>query len=187
MAYCTKCDSYKPLEDFGDYKDGLNGKNPRCRQCVKDSRQQGRVKKALYMKHFNYGIPVQEYLSLLEAQRGVCAICGNPETKIHKGLPVLLSVDHNHETGKVRGLLCFGCNRGLGSFRDDRDLLRKAVDYLFSTDEDRTQNPRPTKIASTGEIDKKIDELTREVKGLPKQLRDDATHTDLPLFTGLSV
>lgn len=184
MGYCAKCDKYRPFDEFGNNKDGVNGKHRWCKQCMKIYGQKNRIKKALYMKRFNYGISAHEYLGLLEAQGGVCAICGNPETKIHKGAPILLSVDHNHETGEIRGLLCSACNMGLGSFRDDRDLLQKAADYLHETDEERTQNPRISKDLSLTQVDEEVKELTREVKGLPKQLSGSVSDLEgLPLFS----
>lgn len=78
-----------------------------------------------------YGINYADYAALLEAQKGVCACCGRPETKMQFGSIRMLSVDHDHETGKVRGLLCGNCNNGIGYFGNDRpDLLRAAADYL---------------------------------------------------------
>ena len=78
-----------------------------------------------------FGISVQKYDEMMDAQGGVCAICGNSETMIDKrGLKMSLAVDHCHKTGKVRGLLCKNCNHGLGNFKDDQGLLRKALDYL---------------------------------------------------------
>ena len=63
---------------------------------------------------------------MLEAQDGVCAICGKtPQQNIKR-----LYVDHDHETGDVRGLLCQQCNIGLGAFRDDKAVLHKAIKYL---------------------------------------------------------
>ncbi len=73
-----------------------------------------------------YGISIDTYESMLERQRGVCAICGQPPGERR------LAVDHKHDTGTVRGLLCEKCNRGLGLFRDDQALLRAAADYLDS-------------------------------------------------------
>jgi hypothetical protein len=68
-----------------------------------------------------YGIGADEFDALVVAQGGVCLICGrdNPE-----------HVDHDHETGKVRGILCFTCNVGLGNYGDDVTRLRNAADYL---------------------------------------------------------
>lgn len=71
-----------------------------------------------------YGLSHETYLLMLQKQNGVCAICGQPPGQR------ALSVDHNHETGKVRGLLCASCNQGVGNFRDSIVLLRKAETYL---------------------------------------------------------
>ena len=62
-----------------------------------------------------------------EAQNGVCAICGEVNVAGRR-----LAVDHNHETGQVRGLLCCSCNRGIGFLRDHTDILESAVNYLKS-------------------------------------------------------
>ena len=73
-----------------------------------------------------YGISQNEYLKLLERQHGVCDICGNLN---EHGRP--LSIDHSHETGMIRGLLCDRCNRALGAFKDNPTLLQTAADYLI--------------------------------------------------------
>jgi hypothetical protein len=72
-----------------------------------------------------YGISFDDYQRMLIEQNGVCKICRKPEKKGKS-----LSVDHNHKTGKVRGLLCSRHNTGLGCFEDDAALLRSAADYL---------------------------------------------------------
>ncbi len=78
-----------------------------------------------------YGITPEQYDELLALQRGVCAICGQPErSKTRNGHVKALAVDHDHETGEVRGLLCDNCNRGLGHFKDDAERLAAAVAYL---------------------------------------------------------
>jgi hypothetical protein len=76
-----------------------------------------------------YGLSRAEYLALLARQNGLCALCGRPPVKLHRG-GTHLAVDHDHETGAVRGLLCTNCNTGLGCFRDDSDLLGRAIEYL---------------------------------------------------------
>jgi hypothetical protein len=77
-----------------------------------------------------FGITTAQYKGMLKAQKGVCAICGNPEeAKRHKNQR--LAVDHCHTTGKIRGLLCSQCNHGLGSFRDNPDFLAKAISYVM--------------------------------------------------------
>lgn len=77
-----------------------------------------------------YGIGFAEYEKLLEQQNGVCACCGRGETKIQNGAVRLLSVDHDHTTGDVRGLLCGNCNMAIGYAGDDIEILRKAIAYL---------------------------------------------------------
>lgn len=79
---------------------------------------------------------------MLVSQNGGCAICGSPETRIVKGTLNSLVVDHNHETGVIRGLLCALCNTALGKFHDDPDLLRRAAEYL----------ERPVKAERVGEV-----------------------------------
>jgi len=75
-----------------------------------------------------YGITMEQYEAMLVLQGGKCALCYRvPEGR---GNCSVLHVDHNHETGQVRRLLCFDCNNGLGRFRDDPDVLRRAVAYL---------------------------------------------------------
>lgn len=89
-----------------------------------------------YKLFTRYGIKETEYDALFQKQGGVCAICGKPETKkqAHKlgGEKVLdsLLVDHDHDTGKVRGLVCMSCNIGILRALDNKELTRKAADYL---------------------------------------------------------
>jgi hypothetical protein len=73
-----------------------------------------------------YGITISEYDLLFKEQEGACAIC-----KTHQSTqPIALAVDHCHTTGKVRGLLCGKCNRGIGLFEDREDILVSAIHYL---------------------------------------------------------
>lgn len=78
----------------------------------------------------HYGVTVQWYDAKLAEQDGKCAVCGQPETKAIKGRVLALAVDHDHETGATRDLLCLSCNRGLGLFRDDPDRLLAAAAYI---------------------------------------------------------
>jgi len=73
----------------------------------------------------DYGIDEATYEALLRSQGGVCAICRQPESQ-----PQPLCVDHDHATGRVRGLLCSACNAGLGHYGDDPNRLRAAATYL---------------------------------------------------------
>jgi hypothetical protein len=72
-----------------------------------------------------FGITLEQYDELLRAQGGFCAICG--ETNCDSRA---LAVDHDHKTGKVRGLLCGNCNRGIGNLRDNQAILQRAIEYL---------------------------------------------------------
>ena len=74
-----------------------------------------------------YGLTVEKYDAMLVKQGSVCALCDGAETNIKK---THLCIDHDHNTGKVRALLCDRCNRGIGAFGDNLDLLEKAVLYL---------------------------------------------------------
>ena len=77
-----------------------------------------------------YSISVGEYRQLFDRQGGVCAICGKPETKAIKGSVCHLSVDHDHQTGRLRGLLCRACNLVLGYASDNPQVLRRAAKYI---------------------------------------------------------
>ena len=72
-----------------------------------------------------YNISPEMYALMYAEQKGACAICRKPEKKGKK-----LAVDHCHDTGKVRGLLCMHCNTGLGHYEDDVDRMRRAADYV---------------------------------------------------------
>lgn len=84
-------------------------------------------------RKYNYGITLEEFNRLHAEQHGLCAICQKPETMVSRkwGLRAL-SVDHDHDTGVVRGLLCSNCNMGIGHLKDSLPLLRAAVTYLES-------------------------------------------------------
>ena len=73
----------------------------------------------------NYGIDTDIYQSLVRIQNGVCAICGNPPDG---GKP--LFIDHDHVSGVTRGLLCGNCNFGLGFFKDNVVIMKRAISYL---------------------------------------------------------
>lgn len=82
-----------------------------------------------YMKDYNlkakYNLTIEEFEALAESQGGACAICGDEDKELH--------VDHDHESGRVRGLLCGWCNRGIGLLKEDKSILLMAVIYLEKT------------------------------------------------------
>ena len=101
-----------------------------------DQQRNGKLKKA-------YGITLDEFCALLERQGGCCAICGAKSPGGHGRY----HVDHRHETGKIRGLLCHPCNVGLGHFKDDPQLLLKAVAYLKEDRKKGLDNTDPVQAA----------------------------------------
>jgi hypothetical protein len=93
-----------------------------------------RRKKALK----RFGLTPEAYDARAKEQGFACALCGQPETEKYGnkdtdkyGATLSLAVDHDHATGVIRGLLCRRCNRGLGVFGDDIELLSKAIQYLL--------------------------------------------------------
>jgi len=144
---CVQCHTIKPLEDyFADKRmTGKGGKNSSCKACQKLNRQkwseENREYQTEYFKDYyqknkraqqgkrlekKYGITIDDYEAILVAQKGACAVCcsvtARGNGKFH--------VDHDHKTGKVRGLLCHDCNVGLGNFKDSPELLEAASTYL---------------------------------------------------------
>lgn len=82
-----------------------------------------------------YGLTTYDLAAMAEKQGHRCAICGNPEIEQRNGLVKHLAVDHDHRPGgKVRELLCQACNKGLGCFKDDFDVMLKAIEYLHKHD-----------------------------------------------------
>ncbi len=99
----------------------------RSAEWVRENRKKmKRVARKSQLKR-SYGLTEQEYEALLKKQDYRCAICRAKNGLVGRGC---LAVDHCHDTGKVRGLLCGKCNRGLGFFQHDSKLLRKAIGYL---------------------------------------------------------
>ncbi len=112
--FCRGCQRVLPLSSWARRARSTDGYAFRCRECIS---AHGR-ETALIAK---YGLTSAEVEAMREAQGGVCAICRTAPA-VH--------VDHDHETGKVRGMLCFSCNAALGHFRDDPAVLRRAARYL---------------------------------------------------------
>lgn len=86
-----------------------------------------------HLKH-RYGLSAEMYNALLATQGGGCAICGQTKTRRR------LDVDHNHITGKVRGLLCGKCNRAISQAEDNPERLMRMADYLRLYDGKEPQN-----------------------------------------------
>lgn len=102
-----------------------------CRQSYRKNVEARRAGSFARNLRNAYGIGVDEYTAMCEAQSNLCAICDKPETsKSPRGDVKRLSVDHDHTTGKIRGLLCDNCNRGIGMLQEDVKNLRRAIEYL---------------------------------------------------------
>ena len=157
---CTDCGDYLPLSKFRKDKHRVDGrmnkcanckakeekrnsiKNPEIRKRINDKRVDNRKKyysdedrklkyrNAQLIKAFN--ITLDQYNQILVSQDNVCYICRRDETSVRNRS---LAVDHNHQTGKIRGLLCSNCNRALGLFKDNKNLLLAAAKYLEDKDE----------------------------------------------------
>lgn len=111
------------------WKEAIPSKNAAMRQKMYRAKHPERIKNTELKKL--YGITLQDYQRMTEAQNHRCAICGELETGVDKqGVPRRMPVDHCHATGKIRKLLCSACNKALGGFRDRPDLLRKAAEYI---------------------------------------------------------
>lgn len=117
---CSRCQQLKPLTEFYTRKGTKDGLRCECKICGK-MWENKKARKQLLKK---YGLAFDDYKKLFIRQRGVCAICGEPQ------LNGSLCVDHNHENGKVRGLLCFRCNFLIGQAKDDINILKIAMEYL---------------------------------------------------------
>ncbi len=109
-------------------------RNARKREIFTDPAVKARVRGL--RREATYGVTVEQYNEMLERQNGVCAICRSPETMTYKGTIRFLGVDHDHVTGRVRGLLCVKCNAALGMFGEDPVTIVGALDYLTAHDEE---------------------------------------------------
>ena len=122
---CTQCGETKDISEFASA--GKGKKRAQCKPCL------ARKKREYYKRHPEkarrrnlrtyYGINVETFDNMVTQQKGCCAACEKPTEN--------LVVDHDHATGKVRGLLCHNCNIALGHFGDDTNRLQLAIDYLL--------------------------------------------------------
>ncbi len=133
MRDCKVCGESKPLEEFK--LAGPNGARMRtCLSCWNHHRklkiQQNSTWTDIHLRR-RYGLSEENYREIHKKQGHVCAICGGKNThSCTKKVDYDLYVDHCHSTGKVRGLLCNHCNRGIGLFKEDISKLERAILYL---------------------------------------------------------
>lgn len=142
---CIKCKSKKPLVEFHLNSSYKCGRTSTCKACTskktkenwakqKDSsvvKKRNRLKTKKYNLKAVYNMTLEDYNILVKQQNGLCAICGTVETTSNQFGPRSLCVDHDHKTGKVRGLLCSQCNHLLGNAKDNIEILQKARVYLL--------------------------------------------------------
>jgi hypothetical protein len=113
---CVGCDGRKGPK-YADLKF--------CGKCARTVRRQASQRRHRAVVAKTYGLPLGGYDRLLEAQEGLCALCRRANGRTRR-----LSVDHDHSTNEVRGLLCRPCNNILGHARDDVDFFVRALAYL---------------------------------------------------------
>lgn len=120
--FCSSCQQWKELPAFWNNRGAVDGLYATCKECGKKKRAHLPYSYE-YTLGYAYNLTKEEYDHMLAAQKGMCAICGKaPEGR-------RLCVDHSHETGKVRGLLCYRCNIALG-YIEDKELMQNATRYL---------------------------------------------------------
>ena len=133
MKKCTKCGVEKPLSEFYKNKSKKDGLQTRCKICdvLKTRKKYQKDPELSAKKRFirklkqEYNLSLEEYNTIKTIQNGACAICKSP---LQTGMSV--HVDHCHDSGKVRGILCRWCNLGLGHFKDSLISLKSALLYL---------------------------------------------------------
>ena len=133
---CKECGEASP-DQFNWVNDRRKGRKPYqlksvCRSCLNKRRSRWPTspeKKKGHHLRANYGITLKDYYRMLEEQGGRCLGCGALEADRPEGSRKW-PVDHDHETGVVRGILCSPCNRALGLVRDNRETLKSLRRYL---------------------------------------------------------
>ena len=134
---CVTCKEYKPMCEYHKNKSGRYGLAAVCKTCTSTKTKKYHAhkmasspdyklkKKQAYVK-YRFGISLAEYNDMLLAQNHRCAICNTENPKGGWAL------DHDHSTGKIRSFLCNICNRGLGYFNDNPEVLMQAANYLHA-------------------------------------------------------
>lgn len=125
---CTACKQSKNVTEFKTNKNGKFGRYSICKQCDSDRarfRYTNGDSYAIRLKKL-YNLSIKEYDELYAEAGGKCQCCGIEEIKLNKRL----AVDHCHETGKIRGLLCSKCNTALGQLNDNLDTIASLYSYL---------------------------------------------------------
>lgn len=131
---CCVCKTIKPVSEFYKDKTRRTGVATSCKTCGRSRQiawrksnphQYDSVRRNRVLKR-EYGITIEDYNKMFAEQKGKCLICDTHQSEVSRAFPV----DHCHETGKVRGLLCHSCNGGLGLAKDSISILRGMIAYL---------------------------------------------------------
>ena len=129
---CSQCGKFKPWNQFHVRRDLSTGRASSCKACRKkytrENMKNGTIRNNELQR--KYGITLEEYERMASSQGDACAICGTTEKGTARGRVRYWSVDHNHETGDVRALLCQKCNAFLGLANDDPTILQRGINYL---------------------------------------------------------
>ena len=132
QRWCLECGQFKPNSEFGVRTSSRTIQSYYDSYCLvcrckaqKNWYQRNSTVQCAKIRDRTYGLAPGEYDLLLASQGGKCAICSKMPQDIGT-----LAVDHDHAVGECRGLLCANCNKGLGYFKDDRELLQNAILYL---------------------------------------------------------
>lgn len=130
MKRCPVCETEKSLDEFwkGQYL---------CIPCQKHKQKnswESRTPKKRLEQHlkYKYGVSHTQFMEEWSLQKGCCAVCETalPDLMAYENRRRLYAIDHNHETGAFRGILCLNCNTLLGMAKDSTKVLQKAIDYL---------------------------------------------------------
>lgn len=128
---CSGCNKTQPINNFYKDKNRKDGHYVRCRSCQAQYSRKYRArfpdKSTDSTIKYKYGITLNQYKEKLHEQGYACSIC---QTKSPGGNKESFFIDHDHETNKVRGLLCRSCNLMIGHAKDDTQLLATAIGYL---------------------------------------------------------
>ena len=140
---CSKCGNEKSLNDFHTNNRSKDGKQHRCKECAKKHTQSATKAWRLHNPEssrssdlrtkakLKYGLSLDEIEDLLRSQGNLCAICKKHIEFSAQDKRDKPHVDHDHKTGKVRGILCLTCNTGIGMLGDSVELLDAAKLYLL--------------------------------------------------------
>ncbi len=144
---CTGCREVKVLDEFTVQIGGAQNRAAKCASCTSEASRQRWKDKSLdpkevrrrriaLIKSQGYLITIEELEEMEAKQNKLCALCLKPETRVLRGTLCSLAIDHCHDSQVVRGLLCARCNTGLGQFKDDVEVLTRAIKYIEKSREE---------------------------------------------------